>query len=353
MRKSRGYWINKENCRLEALKYDRISDFKKKSGGAYNSAKSNGWLIEITNHIIYKIKPVGYWSFENCKNEALKYKSRIEFKNNSAGAYGSCKENGWIDSVSGHMINIGHRYKKCVYSYEFSDNHVYVGITYNIERRKHDRKKCKTDSVTKHIKKTGITPLFTQLTDFIPVDKAIYLENDYVQKYLKDEWNILNQSKTGSVGSVKKWTKEKCIEVGKKCKTRTDFCKQTKGAYDAAYRYGWLDDVLQHIPLLIKPHGYWTKEKCENIFKKYKSIKLIKQHAITAYSMSHRNGWLNEFKKYLTNGRIPNGYWSKEKCIDLVKKCETKKIFRKNHINVYVIASKQGWLDEIYWRCGI
>lgn len=241
-RKSRGYWMF-ENCRLEALKYNRISLFKKNSGGAYNSAKSNGWLIEITKHIIRKIKPVGYWSFENCRNEALKYKSRTEFKNNSAGAYDSCKENGWINSVSGHMINIGHRYKKCVYSYEFSDNHVYVGITYNIERRTHDRNKCKTDSVTKYIKNTGLTPIFKQLTDFINVDDAVYLENDYVQKYFKNGWEILNQTKTGSVGSVRKWTKEKCIEVARKCKTRTDFCKLTKGASDAARRYGWVNEI--------------------------------------------------------------------------------------------------------------
>jgi len=241
-KKPRNYWT-KQNCEIEALKYNRISDFKRKSGGAYNSAKSNNWLTEITKHIISKIKPVGYWSFENCKKEALKYNSRTEFKTKSAGAYDSCKENGWIDIVSGHMINIGHRYRKCVYSYEFIDNHVYVGITYNIERRKHDREKCKTDSVTKHIKKTGLSPLFRQLTDFIAVDEAVYLENDYVKRYSKNGWNILNQSKTGSVGSVRKWTKEKCIAVGKKCETRTDFCRHTKGAYDAARRYGWISEI--------------------------------------------------------------------------------------------------------------
>jgi predicted GIY-YIG superfamily endonuclease len=249
MKKPYGYWQKFENCKHEALKYVKISEFKKKSGGAYNSSKSNMWLKDVTKHMIFKIKPVGYWIKENCGIEALKYNTRTEFKIKSAGAYDACKENGWIDDVSKHMTNIGHRYKKCVYVYEFSDNYAYVGITYNIEKRKHDRNKCKTDSVTKYIKKSGLIPQFKQLTDYINVDDAIYLEGYYVKKYLTDGWNILNQSKTGSIGRVNIWTKEKCLEVAKKCKTRIEFCKHSKGAYDAARRYNWITEIYLFVGL--------------------------------------------------------------------------------------------------------
>lgn len=346
-RKSRGYWLNKENCRNEALKYTRISDFKKKSGGAYNSAKSNDWLNDITKHIVSKIKPVRYWTIENCKIEAFKYKTRTEFKNKSAGAYGACLSNKWIDEVSAHMIKIGHRYKKCVYVFEFSDNYAYIGITYNIERRKHDRKKCKTDSVTKHIKKTNLIPLFKQLTDYIAVDEAVYLEGDYVQRYLKNGWNILNQSKTGSVGSVRKWTKERCIEEAKKYNNRADFMCGCGGAYAASKRYGW-DDVLSNIPLRIKHRGYWTKEKCGEEFLKYCTKKELKINSITAYSVAHKNGWIDEFSVHMINGRKPNGYWTKERCISQMKTCKTKKEFRKNYNSAYIIALKNGWMKEIY-----
>lgn len=43
MRKPRGYWDYK-TCYEEAKKYKRISDFQKKSRGAYCSARENGWL---------------------------------------------------------------------------------------------------------------------------------------------------------------------------------------------------------------------------------------------------------------------------------------------------------------------
>jgi predicted GIY-YIG superfamily endonuclease len=249
MRKPRDYWT-KLNCQNEALKYTRISDFKKYSGSAYNSAKSNNWLVEITKHIKCSIKPSGYWQDkENCKIEALKYKTKREFRFKSSGAYSSCIKNKWIDELCQHMNRIGHRYLKCVYVYEFSDNHAYVGITYNIEKRIYDRNKCKTDSVTEHINKTGNYPKLKQITDYIDVNDAVCLEDFYVKKYLNEGWIILNKSKTGSIGSVNIWTKEKCIEIAKECKTRTEFCKNTKGAYDAARRYGWREEIYSIVGL--------------------------------------------------------------------------------------------------------
>ena len=59
-------------------------------------------------------KPCGYWnSFEKCRNEALKYTSRVEFKKKSAGAYQACLKNKWMDEISGKT---GNRFNKCIYS---------------------------------------------------------------------------------------------------------------------------------------------------------------------------------------------------------------------------------------------
>jgi len=49
-RKSFNYWT-KEKCQKEALKYKKITYFKKSVGGAYNSAYCNGWLNDICKHM--------------------------------------------------------------------------------------------------------------------------------------------------------------------------------------------------------------------------------------------------------------------------------------------------------------
>jgi len=51
-----------------------------------------------------KTKPKGHWEVkENCKEVALKYKSRNDFKKGERGAYMSCWKNGWLDEVCSHM----------------------------------------------------------------------------------------------------------------------------------------------------------------------------------------------------------------------------------------------------------
>jgi hypothetical protein len=47
--------------------------------------------------------PYRYWTFERCKEEAMKYNKRNVFKLGSNGAYNSARKNGWLDGVCSHM----------------------------------------------------------------------------------------------------------------------------------------------------------------------------------------------------------------------------------------------------------
>ena len=90
-----------ENCKQEALKYNRRVDLLRKSKGAYESARLNGWLDEICTHMVSFNK----WTHkENCKQEALKYNRRSEFRILSNGAYSSAKKNKWLDEICPHMV---------------------------------------------------------------------------------------------------------------------------------------------------------------------------------------------------------------------------------------------------------
>lgn len=49
------------------------------------------------------MKPHYYWSKERCLEEALKYKTRKEFSDNSSSAYTLCLKKKWIEEACSHM----------------------------------------------------------------------------------------------------------------------------------------------------------------------------------------------------------------------------------------------------------
>lgn len=200
----------KEKCQAIALKYLHRKDFHDENRNAYYSAMHNGWLDEICKHMKYLKLPNGYWhNYNNCKNEALKYLTKTEFVKGSQHVYYVALKNNWIGDICKHMKPIGDRYNKCIYSYEFPDNHVYVGLTHNIDMRQKSRDRDLDDAVTKYVNKTKLKPIRKQLTDYIFVDDAIRLEEEYLQKYLSEGWVGLNKAKTGGIGSRKRLSASK------------------------------------------------------------------------------------------------------------------------------------------------
>jgi len=45
-----------------------------------------------------KTKPNGYWNIDRCAEEALKFKTRSEFRDKACGAYYSACRNNWINN---------------------------------------------------------------------------------------------------------------------------------------------------------------------------------------------------------------------------------------------------------------
>jgi hypothetical protein len=248
MRKPNGYWNrNIEHCREEALKYNSRKEFSDNSVSAYNAAIANNWLDEICNHMDIK-KYNGYWNKERCQEEALKYNGRKKFQLGSGSAFSAAKKNGWIEEICSHMLKIGNRHNKCIYCYEFSDNHVYVGLTYDIENRKNRRINDEKDAVTKYIKKTNLIPKIIQLTDYILVDEAIKMEEYYINKYKNEGWILLNRTKTGSIGgNVIKWTDKLLYEITLKYDNFIEFKRKEKHAYDILNKRKEIDKFCSHM----------------------------------------------------------------------------------------------------------
>jgi hypothetical protein len=189
-------------------------------------------------------KSPGYWTKEKCHEEALKYSSKTELRQNTSTAYSIAFKNGWLDEICSHMKLKGNRFNRLIYAYEFSDKSVYVGLTYDIDNRQIMRDFDKNDPVNLYQNKTGLIPERKILTEFLDINIASEMEGTILNKYITDGWNILNRCKTGGLGGNNgvnlKWTKEKCLESAKKYITRNAWrIGDEKSAYDRALKiYG-------------------------------------------------------------------------------------------------------------------
>ena len=336
----------KEKCQEEGLKYTSRTSLKIGNYIMYIFIKKNGWLDEICSNMISKKKPKGYWIKERCQEEALKYNHRIEFQKGVSSAYKISRINGWLDEICAHMIPLGSKTKKFVYLYTFTDNSVYIGLTYNYKERNNNHLKGNS-RVYDYIKLTGLKPKLEILTiEPINTDDAVKMEINLIKEYReKKGYNVLNISGGGGLGGgVNIWTKEKCQEESLKYTTRTEFSRGSTSAYNSAYRNCWLNDICNHMIELSKPNGYWTKEKCHEEALKY-TTRTEFNNGSRAYNLAHRYGWLNEICSHMKSDL--NRYWTKEKCHEEALKYTTRTEFNNGSGSAYHSACKASWLDEI------
>ena len=296
--KSRNYWT-KERCKEEAFKYLSADDLKLNNNYVYVKCFKNNWLIEFYDN--FNKRDI-IWTKERCKEEALKYKTRTEFKNNSYHAYKYSLLNFWIDDICSHMPIIGNMYKRCIYAFEFTDKYVYIGLTYNIDKRSESHYKDSNSQVNKHMMSTKLEPKIIKLTDYIDVEIAKEKEFEYIELYKNMGWYILNIQKAGNTGGIKKITEELCREEISKYTSLNLFRNEKPNIYSNVIRNGW-KYLLSDLDRNSKVKGYWTKEKCIEISIKYSyRIDFFKNDS-NVYNISRKKGWLDEICSHMNSKR--------------------------------------------------
>lgn len=290
---------NLEKCKEIALLFPSRVSFQKAYPSTYASALKNSWVDDICKHMKRPVSSQLIWTKEKCKEESLKYNSRSEFEKGSISAYNSCKKNKWMDEICSHMIKTGHKYKRMVYVYEFSDNCVYIGLTMNIKKRNLAHLND-SGAVYNHIQKTKLVPELI-LSEYIDAIDAQKLECDTIIKYKNNNWNILNKKRGGDLGGNNiKWTYEKCEEEALKFNTKKDFVKNSNSCYNICLRNGWMNKITNHYKNLRKIPNYWTYEKCEEeaMLFSYKNDFRLKSNG--AYTKALKNKWLDDICKHMT-----------------------------------------------------
>jgi len=244
------------------------------------------------------------WTKEKCRKEALKYDNRTSFRINSGSSYNRANKNNWLNEICKHMTIIGNRFNRAIYCFEFSNNSVYIGLTYNLNKRKSEHLTSKRSTVYNYINDNNIVPNFKQLSDYCSVEQSQYLEEYYLNKYIKDGWNIINKNKTGSIGgSIIKWDYESCKNEALKYNNKTSFSKNSPGAYKSSKINNWFSDITNHMIIKMKKN-YWNKEKCHKESIKYPNRNQFKINSCDAYSFAYRNNFLDEICSHMIRKHI-------------------------------------------------
>ena len=300
-----------------------------------------------------KSHPVGWWTEEHCKEVALLCKSNGELQRKFSGAYNAARKNGWMNS--------------------------YTWFEKKKDKKNYTKEQCKE-----------IALKYNTLKDF-RINEPYAYNRCIDKKWLKD-FTWLKHKDTIT------WTPELCIEIAKKCKTRTEFHNNCGGAWNAAKRFGCLDEIMKILPESVyhKMTQVWKyviyvyedienkvayvgltkniqirhsnhKEESDKVAKYFMELNLIvpeprivyenlsadeaKEKEAEVHFKYKNDGWiLLDSEQNL--GNLGGGIikWTREKVLKEASKYETKSEFSKNCLGAYVAALKNGWINDKVWK---
>ncbi len=182
------------------------------------------------------------------------------------------------------------------------------------------------------------------------------------------------------------WTKERCLEEALKHKSRTEFSKNSKGAYGAAFKNGWLNECYAHMELIgnrfkrliyavifqdnhiyvgltyntkIRFNFHLNNKKssvCKHIiktglkpeFKKLTdfldaNIASVQEGIFEKQYIERGYVILNKVKTGALGGDVLK--WTKNKCITEIKKYKSLSEFILNNDSAYRSVVRNGWID--------
>ena len=298
------------------------------------------------------------WTKDACYNAAKKCNTRGEYKRKYPSAYVKSRLKNWMDDYAWFAKPIQDVYKDkidTVYLYIFPNNTVYIGRTIKLDIRHWEHSTLfDKDAVAKYAKENNLpVPEPIVLEKELTLTDGLEREEYWVEYYKEHGYKLINTKPCGishgSLGSLGrgKWSKPKTYEEAKKYKSKSEFRKTCDSAYQAAYKHGWLKDYTW-FEKPVAHNKIWTKERCLEAAKQCKTMKEFREKFITAHDVSKKNGWFKDYN-WLERAIKPNNYWNYETCMNSAKECSTKTEFQKKYSQGYQVALANGWLDEYIW----
>lgn len=140
------------------------------------------------------------------------------------------------------------------------------------------------------------------------------------------------------------WTEETIHKEALKYKTRKDFEIGSPRPFSSAHKKGIIDKVCSH---MVSNRTKWTKEEVLKIALKYKKrIDFVKGDK-NAYQFAYTHGFVDEACDHMEYQNRKNGYWTKERIVDVANKYFKRVDFMTDYLGAYKKALSLGILDEV------
>jgi hypothetical protein len=140
---------------------------------------------------------------------------------------------------------------------------------------------------------------------------------------------------------MNKYTKELVAEIASHYQNRRAFKVGHEGAYRAALRNGWLDDICAH--MTIARRDAWTKDEVVDLAQNYSRRREFEEAHGGAYDAARRKGWLDEACAHMPITRELN----LENVTAIAKKFKTRTEFHDKDLSAYEAAMRNGWLNIV------
>ena len=144
----------------------------------------------------------------------------------------------------------------------------------------------------------------------------------------------------------KKWTVQSILEDAKKYKTRSEWKRLSKSAYQQAVSRRILAKACQHMTLQLKK---WTKKAILQDAKKYKTRSEWKTNSGSAYNAARTKKIFDQAVAHMKP--IPNR-WTEEAIFEDAKKYNSKKEWLAHSPSAYAAAKKKNISDQIFSKMG-
>ncbi len=201
------------------------------------------------------MKPKGYWTFKNLKKEALKYKTRSEFKKKSPSAYQMAYKHRVLDKICSHMDYI-----------------------------------CRTWTDEEILKEGAKHDTIASFRKASPSAYSLAHTRGLIKKILR-HMKILRRS----------WTNKQLAQEAKKYKTRKEFRLKSPSAYSIAHNRGIVDKICAHMERLI--HEDYTNKELKEIALMYTNKDCFRKGHNGAYQVARKRGILNKICSHMVKDR--------------------------------------------------
>ena len=142
-----------------------------------------------------------------------------------------------------------------------------------------------------------------------------------------------------------KWTYDVCLEEALKYTNYTEFRKKSNNCYSRVQANNWEESICAHLFKDRVAPNYWTLERCKEESLKYNTLKEFSEKYLPYYRITLVNDWKDAvFKDFVKI--IKPKYWTKDRCIEEVKKYSSKRELFLNNQTVYGDLYENGWMKE-------